>query len=549
MNDLLPAKTLINVIQSCSGRNRFRPEGNYQPQFILFLGSGASKSSGVALASELTDDFRKKYSDQFDTDQLEAEKWYTPETAYSSLFERLYPEPSLRRDYIERVLEYSSPSWGYFYLVDLLRQNVFNTVFTTNFDDLLNEACYLFSSEVRPICCAHDSSIRSLRISTKRPKIIKLHGDFLYDNIKNTLRELESLEQNMRDKFKQYAREFGIIFVGYSGCDRSIMDVLDALLADEGNFPHGVYWCTRNIMSPTAKIDRLTRYSRFHTVQITGFDEFMAELHDALNGDYHPIIDNPHSVSALRMGRLLSALPDTSSFLELHRILERDIIALGKAVRDPEKLKVIPTSYACNAIAALRDGNTTEACDQILNQIADPASTYFAVWSALRLGLEVLETRKDNAFCDKLFEAIETCGAFHKWPAKLNDYALSMIKKSQLSLALRLVECEHKLAGSNSEPVRYLINKAQIAVRQNGKIGQVERKQLKEIAAKNKQATTRFCALVLLRLHKNAVNELEANCSGGMVNGRPLEEIAEWPISELLNASQRKRLHELVIRQ
>src|SRR5436189_4493589 len=105
--------------------------------------------------------------------------------------------------------------------------------------------CYSFTDDVKPICCAHDSSIRTVRITSKRPKIIKLHGDFLYDNIKNTLKELESLEQNMRDKFKQYAREFGLIVIGYSGRDRSIMDALEALLADEGNFPHGIFWCIK----------------------------------------------------------------------------------------------------------------------------------------------------------------------------------------------------------------------------------------------------------------------------------------------------------------
>jgi hypothetical protein len=257
MAHLIPASSLINVIKSCSGRTVFRPLGDYQPQFICLLGAGTSKASNVMLASEMTDEFRKQFNLQHAPTVVEQERWYTPDTAYSELFERLYPESSLRRDYIERLLEYASPSWGYLYLVNLLKQNIFNTIFTTNFDDLMNEACYLFSSDVRPICCAHDSSIKSVRLSNRRPKIIKLHGDFLYDNIKNTLSELESLDQNMRDKFKQFAREFGIIVIGYSGSDRSIMDVLDAMMGSEENFPHGIYWCVRRTDQINARVDRL----------------------------------------------------------------------------------------------------------------------------------------------------------------------------------------------------------------------------------------------------------------------------------------------------
>ena len=87
----------------------------------------------------------------------------------------------------------------------LIAAGYFNTVFTTNFDDLLNEAFYRFS-HVRPVVCAHDSSISGVTITSDRPKIIKLHGDYLFDNIKTTLRETESLEMNMRMNFRSLQR-------------------------------------------------------------------------------------------------------------------------------------------------------------------------------------------------------------------------------------------------------------------------------------------------------------------------------------------------------
>ncbi len=78
--------------------------------------------------------------------------------------------------------------------------------------------------------CAHDSSINSITITSSRPKIIKLHGDYLFDDLKSTVRETESLEINMKNKLVEFSKDYGMIIVGYSGNDRSILEVLTNLL-------------------------------------------------------------------------------------------------------------------------------------------------------------------------------------------------------------------------------------------------------------------------------------------------------------------------------
>ena len=101
--------------------------------------------------------------------------------------------------------------------------------------------------------------ILSLRITSKRPKIIKLHGDYLFDDIKNTVRELETLETNMRDKLKTIASEFGLIVIGYAGNDRSVMDTLGTLLKNDSTFPHGIYWCVLKSEKLNHKLEILSR--------------------------------------------------------------------------------------------------------------------------------------------------------------------------------------------------------------------------------------------------------------------------------------------------
>lgn len=276
--------------------------GRITPNYSILLGSGASVTSGVRSGEQLVKEWKLEVlgeipginitSDLDETWKEHAPEWYDPSNSYSSLFEHQYDLQRQRRIFVEKEVSDKDPSIGYAYLVRLVSSNYFNTVFTTNFDDLLNEAFYRFST-IRPMVCAHDSSISGVTVTSERPKIIKLHGDYLFDNIKTTLRETESLETNMRMKFKEFARDFGLIVVGYSGQDRSIMDILSYLLDQESYFKNGIYWCVRKGTTEISnELKKLLWKDRVYFVEIDGFDEFMAELNNSLNEGNLPVDDS-----------------------------------------------------------------------------------------------------------------------------------------------------------------------------------------------------------------------------------------------------------------
>lgn len=260
------------------------------PPFVLFLGAGASIDSGVPAAGQLIQQWKGRYFEQHagPSDDIETffqrppqNEWFGQGRDYSELFERLYHMPPQRRDFIEQIIGKARPSIGYIYLALLLQLDVFNVVLTTNFDDLVNEACHAFSDDVRPIVCAHDSSVRLLRLTSPRPKVVKLHGDFLFDNIQNTVVEVSQLRRNMKEKLGEFASETGLVVVGYSGQDDSVMTPLSKLLLKDGGFPRGVYWCVRDVEAPLPRlVERLARESdRFRLVKINGFDDIMARLY------------------------------------------------------------------------------------------------------------------------------------------------------------------------------------------------------------------------------------------------------------------------------
>ncbi|RCW99897.1 MULTISPECIES: SIR2 family protein [Kosakonia] len=266
-----------------------RIRSGVSPNYSLFLGAGASVTSGIQTAHQLVQEWRKEifcrlshepYTTETKAREWLADKhpdWYDQNNEYSSLFEKKFDLPSQRRRFVELQVDKKLPSIGYAYLVELFESNFFDTIFTTNFDDLINEAFYQFSSD-RPLLCAHDSSINGISVTSSRPKIIKLHGDYLFDSIKSSLKETESLEINTREKLIEFTKEYGLIFVGYAGNDNSIMEVLKYLLKQNDYLRNGIYWCKRKEDQVTPELFKLLSQDKVYWVEIDGFDELMAEL-------------------------------------------------------------------------------------------------------------------------------------------------------------------------------------------------------------------------------------------------------------------------------
>ena len=315
------------------------------PNFSLLLGSGASYTSGVKTAYEMIEEWRRLLFQQSKTNEkqsksdeeygnwLSSQSWFEHEDEYAILFETICDEPAQRRIYIEECVKKAHPGWGYVYLSHLLKDRFFDGVFTTNFDDLINEACYLYSEGLRPIVAAHDSAIQGIRITAERPKIIKLHGDFLYDNIKNTLAELETLESNTKNKLRQFAQEYGLIVLGYSGRDRSVMDTLELLLRDEEKYKQGVYWCIQRGASKSARLQALLRRDRVYLVEIDGFDQFMAELHQKAGLNLPRPVARPFDMAVDR-ARLFV---ETAETLRPHPIIETHLkeLLMGIVAHEP----------------------------------------------------------------------------------------------------------------------------------------------------------------------------------------------------------------------
>lgn len=272
--------------------------------FALFLGAGASKSSGVPLASEMIAEWRDTaWREQaptgieFQAWCAQQAAWFQQEDEYSRLFELLYLDPPSRQKFIESKIQDAFPSWGYLYLANMMSSGRFNVVFTTNFDDLINDALTIFLG-YNPVMCAADSEVSTINATSERAKIIKLHGDYLFQSIRNTVEELQRLGVNMEQKFCEFATQCGLVQIGYAGRDQSVMGVLEQLLKQERTFPHGVYWGVRPGSDIPERVQRLAQKhpKRFNLFACPDFDLFMARLHDALKGENNQALPLPATI-------------------------------------------------------------------------------------------------------------------------------------------------------------------------------------------------------------------------------------------------------------
>jgi len=285
--------------------------------YTIFIGAGASQSCGIPTVKGMVrqwqeDLYQSNKSIRTKPTDEEFNQWLKTdykdllreieqsESEYGALFSYFHQEQKERQNYIEQLIEGKKPTFGYMYLAGLIAEKRFNRILTTNFDDLLSDALFRFY-DIRPIVCAFDSAVAGIRVSSDKPKIIKLHGDFLYDNIKNVRHELKRLDTNMEEKLYQMCKDAGLIVVGYGGEDESIMAPLSHMITKDDYLNIGLHWCVlapvkeKSIEIPPKLQGLIENYGdRIHIYAIQNFDSLMEEMFVRCKCKLPEVLVDPH---------------------------------------------------------------------------------------------------------------------------------------------------------------------------------------------------------------------------------------------------------------
>lgn len=240
-----------------------------------FLGAGASAASGIPTGYMMIRDFKaqiycrennlsKREIDTGDPVWIEridaffrGSSLLPPDgdpTEYAQAFEAVYPHPRLRRQYIDDAIKKGTPCYGHKVLASMMAGGKVDCVFTTNFDPLVEDAAVAANTllpvtdQRRTTVAGLDSAARAKRCLTEAdwPLVAKLHGDYQSIEIKNTGSELEKQDERMRHVLIEVSQRLGMVLVGYSGRDASVMEALNAVLKETTPFPNGLYWVTQS---------------------------------------------------------------------------------------------------------------------------------------------------------------------------------------------------------------------------------------------------------------------------------------------------------------
>lgn len=262
-------------------------------RFAFFLGAGCSVSSGISAAGNLVkNDWLPRLRDVCAPHCQDLEAWakekfadYDPENLsalYGPVMEGLFFSPEERQREIERLCDGRFPGFGYAAMASLvaLEGGRFNVVLTTNFDDLIADALYLFT-QARPLVIHHESLASYIRPTRTRPLVVKLHGDHRLSP-QNTAQETEALKEEIEKHVRTLLHDRGLIFVGYGGNDQGIKKMLEALPTEA--LPLGVFWIARK--EPESAMRPWLESRNAIWVEKGDFDELMLLVRD--------VFDLPH---------------------------------------------------------------------------------------------------------------------------------------------------------------------------------------------------------------------------------------------------------------
>jgi hypothetical protein len=268
----------------------------------LFLGAGASVSSGIPSAEACIWEWKRNLfltnnpglEAQFaelslPSVQRRIQQWLDrqgtfpqegAEGEYGFYIRECFPIPDDRRAYFQEKVRAARPYIGYRLLCHLAQADIIRSVWSTNFDGLPARTAGNFS--LTPVEIGIDTQGRLPR-QTGRGELlcVSLHGDYRYDDLKNTPEELQRQEKALRDALIEEMRQRPLIVCGYSGRDRSITEAFRAACGGDGT--SALYWCgygDGDIPEPVAAVLSHARLQgrQAYYVPVLGFDDLMTRL-------------------------------------------------------------------------------------------------------------------------------------------------------------------------------------------------------------------------------------------------------------------------------
>jgi len=409
--------------------------------FAWLLGAGASASAGIPTGYDMITDFKKQLFCQLSgtslkqvdcndplwmerIDLLLASRAALPPpgdpTEYAAAFETVHTTPEERRAYIAKAVTKGTPSFAHRVLAALITSKSVPCVFTTNFDAMVETATtitdqLLDATERANLTVAGiDNADRAALCLTESrwPLLAKIHGDYQSVELKNTSEELASQDRILRNVLTEACGRFGLIVVGYSGRDQSVMDALTSALDRPDAYPAGIVWTCRaakgllpaviGFLNAAADVGVKVRIVETHT-----FDEFTADLLDG--ADLTEILD-AHVLQA-RPVEVNQMVPIPSGDAHVFPVLQSSAVPILKLPVTARRIKLNKSIDTRQAQIILKNSRKPGVVASLGSELAafgrdDDLLAAFSDQGAKILGTIGLDIVKDGWAMGLVYDAL-----------------------------------------------------------------------------------------------------------------------------------------------
>ena len=247
MNKPLDLKTAARQIKASCEIKRERKE---RPPFFFITGAGLSAPS-VPLAAEIVQHCKTRATELYGITAPPPSA--SALDSYSHWLAHAYPNAEERRHYLQSMIERKAITPGNLRLAHLLlNQTPSHLVITTNFDDLLSRALFLFGKQ--HVLCDHPSTIGRIQPEREQDiQIVHVHGSYwfydccnLKDEIAARAQRSAALPFDMAAFLDHVLHNRSPLVLGYSGWEGDV--VMSALRRrlyhnDQPNaLGYNVYW-------------------------------------------------------------------------------------------------------------------------------------------------------------------------------------------------------------------------------------------------------------------------------------------------------------------
>ncbi|WP_445501045.1 SIR2 family protein [Microvirga sp. G4-2] len=382
--------------------------------YALLVGSGLSRSAGIATGWEITVDLIRRLAALDGV--LEHPDWaawyhdkYRKEPSYSEILDALASSPSERRSilhgYIDPAAESDArrPTEAHRAIAAMVAQGTIRVIITTNFDRLLENA--LRDVGVEPTVVASEDAIAGATpLVHSRCTVIKVHGDYLDTRIKNTEAELADYASGMNTLLDEVFDRFGLLVVGWSGeWDLALRAAI--LRTPSRRYP--LYWAARGRTASMAQ--DLIDHRDGRVIPVTDADSFFKRLFHTL--DALRLASRPHPASvSMALALVRKYCRDDAYAMEWSDFLAEESAKVRDFVTGSEYPTASPDSAAMNALVTKMVA---------LTEVLRKAALICGRWGTANANKAVIRTIRS------LVLSAKSPGGFEYWSA-LRDTGASL---------------------------------------------------------------------------------------------------------------------------